>query len=314
MTAITNAPIDDRPSALVYASVLWRRRWTVIITMLVAVAASVAYSVVTKPTYQATADLLLAPALPSTIVQANDNFNTPAVDVPTSIQVIQSTAVQDIVARKIPSPPAVTATQVGLSNVVSLTVESHSAATAARAATAYASAYITFEHDQVMQALQTASTQLQQRLQTVQSTINSVSQEVGQSAGNSSLPGVQAELAAVQSSLQAEQGAIQSQLSTYGSFIADQAQESGQILTPATVPSKPAKPKALEYSVLAGILGIVLGIGIALLLESFGAASVFDLRLGETSRPAADAPPQREDAALVGAGASEAGARSGFGH
>jgi uncharacterized protein involved in exopolysaccharide biosynthesis len=183
--------------------------------------------------------------------------------------------------------PAVTATQIGQTNVVTVTADSTNASVAARAANAYANAYIEFEHKQVADALQAASKELQQRLQSVQQAITSVSQEVLQGAANPGLAGIQSELGSVQSSLESEQTTLEQQLANYDSFLNLQSQESGFVLTPAVVPGSPAKPKTAEYAVFAALIGLVVGIALALVMESFGTDSL----RRDPSHPAGTAAP-----------------------
>lgn len=276
--------IDEQSNLREYVQIFWARRRVVIFAVVAAVVLSLAYSTLTTSTYQGTADLLLEPQLPSTVQQANNAFYPQiTVDVPTDIQIIESASVANIVKQSVPNAPSATATQIGTTNVVAVSVQSSDRALAATAATAYANAYIQLENHQTASALQAASKTLQQRLTSIQASINSVSRQIS-SVGAAS-PGVETQLAAVQGALQNEQSTLQNQLSTYQSYATNQALESGQVLTPAPEPSSPVKPKLVEYALLAGILGLVVGLGAVLALEFLQGGTIGDRDRHRTAGP-----------------------------
>ncbi len=49
--------------------------------------------------------------------------------------------------------------------------------------------------------------------------------------------------------------------------------EVGQVISSATVPTKPVSPKTIEWTVLALIFGVIVGIGVALLVNTMRRAS-----------------------------------------
>jgi uncharacterized protein involved in exopolysaccharide biosynthesis len=148
---------DARTNLREYLQSLRRRRWLIILVVLGCVGLSLVYSLLTTPVYRATANLLLTPQLSSTLLQAN-NSNVPliTVDVPTSIQVIESTSVKSYVEKKIPNVPPATVTEIGTTNVVQVSVDSTSPKLAARAANAYASAYIHLQQAQTVNTINSA--------------------------------------------------------------------------------------------------------------------------------------------------------------
>src|SRR5271155_3464296 len=121
-----------------YGQMLWRRRWLIVLVPVVLVGLSIAYSVTSTKIYEGTATLLLTPQLSSTIQAANNaDIPAPTVDVPTDTQIMESAAVENIVRKTVPDPPAVTVTEVGTTNVVQVATQSPKPAVAAAAATAY---------------------------------------------------------------------------------------------------------------------------------------------------------------------------------
>jgi uncharacterized protein involved in exopolysaccharide biosynthesis len=283
----------DQSSLLEYAQVIWARRWTVIAVTVGAVVVSLVYSAAATKQYQATADMLLTQPLPATLLQAtNPQSGQVVVDVPTQIQVIESATVADMVKKSIGSSPPLTVTQIGTTDVVTLDAKAGTPRLAQTAADAYARAYIRLEHEQTAQSLHVASQALQQRLTSVEAAISSVESEASRT--NPSAYGVQAELGTEQSSLQLEESTLANQLATYQLYVSNQQFESGQLLTPAPLPTKAASPKPAEYAVLALLLGVVLGLALALALRFFESNPI-DTRHGAPTH-GARVPPDRRRA------------------
>ena len=254
-----------------YMQALWRRRWLIVIVTLVAVVGALAVSAVLPKRYEATASLLLTPNLPSASLQAkNPVYTATIIDVPTDIQILQSNTVSSIANKATgKNLPSVTGKQVGTTDVVQVTVDNGDPKLASQAANAYANAYITLQHRQIAGALQQDQSQLNQRLASVQQAVTSVSAEIA-TAGPNASAGVQAELAAVQAALQGQEGTLQDAIAEYQSYLADQPVEGGELITPATPPTHKSSPKTTEYVVLALLIGLVVGLALAMILEALG--------------------------------------------
>jgi succinoglycan biosynthesis transport protein ExoP len=247
-----------------YVRVLWRRRWLIVLTVVVAVGASVGYDFATTPIYQATAQLELTPQISSALLQANNspaNSTAATVDVPTDIQIMQSSVIATAVRKKVPNAPKVSVAEVGTTNVVNVSARSPNARLAAAAANAYASLYITVQQQQAVNALNSAEQIVQGHITAVQNQINALQQQESTTKDPTSL---QAQL----SPLQTQLVGFQTQISQYQSA-ASLNTGGGQVVGPATVPTKPADPKKVTNGVLAFVAGLIVGIGIALLLEYY---------------------------------------------
>jgi succinoglycan biosynthesis transport protein ExoP len=266
LTMPVNDGIDDdaRSNLREYLQSLRRRQWLIILVTLGFVGLSLAYSLLTTPVYRATANLLLTPQLSTTLLQAN-NANAPVVtvDVPTSSQVIESTSVQSYVEKKIPNVPPVSVSEIGTTDVVQVSVDSTSPKLAARAADAYANAYIHLQQSQTVDTINTAVQLLTTHLNTVNATIAPLQAEAAQT---STVAGTA--LSTQLQGLQEQAVTLQNEISN-DEFAANQASGGGQVVSNAAVPSKPVKPKTAEYAILAGFLGLAIGVGLALTLEFF---------------------------------------------
>jgi uncharacterized protein involved in exopolysaccharide biosynthesis len=261
------APSGSEPSGLrEYALLLWRTRMTVLIVAAICVGATLAYCVLTKPTYQASASVLLEPPISQTLVEANSPAAiAPIPNVPDGIEVIESSAVAQIVAKSLPGTPAVSATQVGTTDVVQVSVRSKDPQAAAAAANAYAHAYISFEQKQTADTFTSAQSQVQNKIDTLQLVIANLNAQIRSAPATTNVTPDETQLG----DLQGQLTTLQNQLQNY-QFYASQGvtTEAGQVISTATAPAKPVSPKTMEWTVLALIFGLILGIGVALLVNA----------------------------------------------
>ena len=249
-----------------YALLLWRKRVTIVVVTAICVGATLAYCILTKPTYQASASVLLEPPISQTLVEANSSSGiAPLADVPDGIQVIESSSVAKLVARSLPGAPAVTATQVGTTDVVQVSARSKDPKAAAAAANAYAKAYIAFEQKQTQDTFSSAQAQVQNKVDTLQLAIANLNSQIRSAPPTTNVQPDETQLG----DLQGQLATLQNQLQNY-QFYASQGvtTEAGQVISTATAPDKPVSPKTIEWTVLALIFGLILGIGVALLVNA----------------------------------------------
>jgi non-specific protein-tyrosine kinase len=207
--------------------------------------------------------LLLTPQVSSAVIQANNsNLATPAVDVPTDTQIIESDAVHNYVFRSVPNAPPVNVAQIGTTNVVDVSVQSTQPSLAQSAANAYANGYIHIQQVQAVQSLDNASQIVQSHIDSVQTQINGVTAKIASASAKTDTVALQSQL----TSLQTELVSLNGDLSNY-QFTASEATGGGQVLSQAKRPIKPVAPKPVEYGIAAGFIGLILGVGLALLLE-----------------------------------------------
>ena len=129
------------PSFFDSVGVLWRRKLLIILVLLVAVGATFGIDKSRTKQYQSTATLyFLAQG-----VSASSGASTAlsAQQLATDVELVQSAPVQNAVSKTlgVPAPP-VSVALVGTTQIADLTVQSTDPAFAARAANAYATAYI----------------------------------------------------------------------------------------------------------------------------------------------------------------------------
>ena len=243
-------------SLLDYLRILWRHKLVIALTVLVATGAAVGLDRVRHRTYEGTADVLFT--VQGASGPASSNLSPAAVA--TDIELIQSSPVEAAVAKKLHrAAPPVTATEVGTTNVARIAVRSTSPDFAAAAANAYANAYILVSTQDYIKSQLAAEQQVYSQIIDLQGRINTILNTPG-SATSSPL---QVQL----SGLYTELSSFQQQLSQLQVTTA-QGASPGQLVVPAVPNRVPVSPKRVQDAVIAAGVGLLLGIGFALLREN----------------------------------------------
>jgi polysaccharide biosynthesis transport protein len=239
------------PSLRAYLQLLRKRRWWVVAFTLAGLGLSLAVSLTGQKQYSATAQLL---------VQASGGVN-PAVgfsqspvtttDVQTELQLITSAQVEKQVQAKLGVVPAVSASEVGQTNVIAVTAVSPGPARAALIANTYARAFVAVRTAATIANLAAAENQLTGQ-------IKAISTEIRQ------LPrGSTSQLSALSNQQAVLKGQL-AQLQVAGSV----ASTGLEFVTPAQAPAAPSSPKPAQDALLGLVAGLALGVGAAFLLES----------------------------------------------
>lgn len=247
-----------------YGQIINRRKWTIIIILIVAVGLAYGYVSISTKKYTATAQLQLTPQLSSTVQQAqNSAAIAPVVDVPTAIQVIESNSLMSAVQKTVPNAPPVTAKEVQLTAVVTVSVTATNAKLAANAANAYAKAYISQQTTQTVTALSNAEQIIQGHITDLTTQVTNLQAQI-----NVAPLSQQTSLGLQLQALNGQLNGYQAELTQY-QFAASLVTGGGTVIGNATVPTKPSSPKTLIDFILGAIIGLVVGIGVALLREYY---------------------------------------------
>jgi succinoglycan biosynthesis transport protein ExoP len=231
-----------------YLSALRRRRFVVVAAAAGALLAAVVFSQLQTPRYAATAELLLRQRTTEALFnQDNGQRNDPTRALNTEIRVLNSGPVQDRVRKKLGVVPDVSGRPIGQTDVVAIRVESNDAKLAAAAANAYAEAYIDHRRTQAVDDLFQAGQKIQEKLAELQRQIDAAS------------PTQQVSLEENRAFFESERDKLQltAELTTGGA----------EIVKHATVPSDPFSPTPVRNAVVALSLGLLIGAGVALLIE-----------------------------------------------
>ena len=243
------------PSLMGYLQVLRRRRsWVIGLTVLCLVAA-LGYAVTATKQYSASAQLLLQPSGGSVNLNNNPASVSPT-DVLTALQLATSAPVKEGVTKKIGSAPSISATQVGQTNVIQLTATSTSPREAAEVANSYADNFVSYERQVALSNLTAAETQLQSQISSIDAQVGALEGQNAQSSSTSNRI----------TALVNEEAVLKEQLAQLE--VSGAASPGGlEVVSPATIPNSPSSPKKLEDGLIGLMVGIVLGLGVAFLLE-----------------------------------------------
>jgi capsular exopolysaccharide synthesis family protein len=237
------------PSFRTYLHVLRQRKWWVGSIIVLCLAASLAFSLTAHKEYSATAQLLVQPSVNLSGPGGAQEQPVTQTDVETELQLVTSATVRN----RLKSTPAVSASEVGQTNVMAITATSGTPAQASLIANLYATAFVQYRQTVASHSLATAEAQLG-------SQISSVEQQVKSFGRNTT--SAQATALLNQEAVLKEQLA---QMQVSGSV------DTGEVVlvTPAQTPVSPSSPKPVQDTLLALAAGLVLGLGAAFLRDSF---------------------------------------------
>lgn len=234
-----------------YAGVVVRRKWIVVAATLITTVIAVVLSALQTPIYSTDAEVLIQPRGQDGLFQDQIvNLNDRAIE--TEIQVIEGQAVrarvqQDLELTRVPDE--VSASSVGATDVISVRVRDANASNAAVLATGYAQAYIDVRREQSVAELLAASTEVQMAIDDLQTQIDALP------PGDPQRTSLAAQLANFQTTL--DQLRVDAALRTGGASVIKQAE----------VPDSPVEPTPLRTAVLAFIVGLLIGLGAAFLID-----------------------------------------------
>lgn len=239
-----------------YLAAIWRRKFTVLLTAVVAVAVAVGLDLTRTKQYTSSAQVLLT--VPgATVGNSNTKAATNQPDIATDIQLITSSQVRQQVQKSLGKVSQPSVSQVGQTNVVSISATSPYPKRAAKVANAYALAYLSVSKANYLNGIQAQENALQAQINALQNQINQLNAELPSVTG-SNASNVESQL----TSYLGQQQTLKSQLSVLQQGAT--AASGGQIVNSATPSSSPSSPKYLQDALFALGIGLLIGIGLAL--------------------------------------------------
>jgi capsular exopolysaccharide synthesis family protein len=250
----SNSPMSSRSDEMTlrdYSNVVVRRRWIVIGSVVLCAVVATALTALQTPVYSASSEVLVQPRgqdglFEDTVINVNER------SIQTEIQVIEGQAVRDRVQRDLglnSRPPAVSASAVGQTDVIALAVRDANAANAAIYANAYARAYIDVRREQSVNELLAASAEVQESIDGLQAQLDSLGDD------DPRRPGLSSQLANFSTTL--DQLRVDAALRTGGAAV----------IKSAETPSSPVEPTPARTVTLAAVVGLLLGLGAAFLID-----------------------------------------------
>ena len=257
------APEEEGLTLRDYLAVVWRRKWIILLVVIVATGAAYFFSARQPEVYQARTDLIYEQSIdvanPLTGGSGYNSVYDRAAELQSVGAVIQSLEIREAAAELLAeegftvdltsaesAPVTVTAevpetgTDAYTNNVVSIIAESESPELAAAAANAYAAAFVTSRRQKLRAQIADA--------------IEAIEAKLGEYEG------------AAQEST--DYLVLQQRLSDL-EILSATVTGNFEVLVRAEVPTEPIEPQPLRAGVLGLAVGLFAGIGLALLLEQF---------------------------------------------
>jgi capsular exopolysaccharide synthesis family protein len=241
------------PSFRTYLQIIRQRKWWVGSITVLGLAASLAFSLTAHKEYSATAQLLVQATVNASALDGGQEQPVTQTDVETELQLVTSAPVQQAVRNRLHSTPAVSASEVGQTNVMAITAISSVPSQASLIANLYATAFVQYQQAVASQSLTSAESQLR-------SQISLIGKQVRSFGANSTSAGA--------SALLNQEAVLKEQLA--------QMQVSGatdtgnvELVTPAQTPVSPSSPKPAQDAILGLVASLALGLAAAFLRNSF---------------------------------------------
>ncbi len=255
-----------------YLEVLWRRKWVIVPAALVTLALAVALALTSTSVYAASAEVLVtSPGQEAVFGSGSGGQGDPARTVQTQIQVLESGPIAIEAHRRLQARArlvgAVRVAAVGQTDVIRITVESTVPAVARDAANAYATVYSETRRQQAVASTLAVATELQDKLVPMKTQLNDLESRIAQS-----LAARESDLGAIEN-LRTQRDAVAAQYALfkqkYDQTQVDAALVTGgaQVIAEASLPGVPIRPRPVRDGVLALVLGVLLGLGCAFVIE-----------------------------------------------
>ncbi|MCA1695361.1 MAG: polysaccharide biosynthesis tyrosine autokinase, partial [Actinobacteria bacterium] len=267
-------------------ALLLRHKRTVALIALLTGIVAFTFSILQKPVYRASADLLLQTRRSQQIVEPDSPRTRDRSQIQTELQVLKSRSIRDQVAHRLGKSPGIAVQVAGETDVLQLSAESTNRKEAAIIANTYVDTYIASRRQQLIDDLLAAAedvrkraTDIDEQLRALDGPISDLEAQIatveGRLTGGDTAVVRQAtadrnrlgqELAVKQRQAQT----LQDQKNQYDQQL-DQLQltsnltESGgaQAISRAEAPQEPVRPKPVRNAILGLILGAMLGLALA---------------------------------------------------
>ncbi|MBM3692197.1 MAG: polysaccharide biosynthesis tyrosine autokinase [Actinobacteria bacterium] len=242
-------PRDDAVDLRFYLGVLRRRAWVVVLATVAVAALAYGVSLTQSDVYEAGADVLIGRQASDQVFVIGQGYD-PRRNVQTEVRILGSRTVSDAASEAVGAAVSVRIVADDESDVVRVIARSSAPSFAARDANAYAKAYVDYRLGSTVQRLIAAGDEVTSKIAEIDTQI-------------AALPATSTRRAPLEDQrayLVEQQGRLE-----VSANLADAG--GAAVLAEADVPTAPVEPKPLRNALLGAFLGLLLGVGIALLLE-----------------------------------------------
>lgn len=262
-----------------------RRRWLIIaLTTIAALAISVIWTVSQQPVYEATAQVLVQPQTLDSIIDASLSAGSRDAQraLETELVLARSQTVADATEDVIGHEVEVSVSGSADADILSVTARSGDPDDAAADATAYAETYIAERGDQRLDDLLDAGAEVQGKVDEIEARRAEMDKQltdldtlIAISSEDERVP-LEEQRAELEATLADELEMNDSQLLFYQGELdrlqlaADLSRQSGaRLIQEAVPPRAPSSPKPTRDALVAAMLGLLLGVGLAFLRDHF---------------------------------------------
>jgi polysaccharide biosynthesis transport protein len=258
--------VGERPEMTLrdYWRVIIRRSWIVIAAIIATAAPAIALSLRQSSVYEADADMLIQPLPGETVFGSGQQSINPDRLVQNEISVLEGDVVYARVIENLgldDDPPGVSGSGFTDADVITVSVESGDPQTAATLANAYVDAYIDVKREQSVNGMVAAGAELQSKITDLQTQIDALDVQIDASSTDDD-SGAEADRRAL-----VDQQALFSQRIDQLQVDAALSAGNAQLVRPAEAPIKPIKPTPVRTAMLASVVGLLLGLGAAFLID-----------------------------------------------
>lgn len=257
---VSSSQNDLRPKNTSIRSVLLRRRWTIVIVTVCVFAGSMAFTLKQTKEYASTASVLVEAPIANQSTASQPNMATEE-------QVAKSSAVAQLASTHLHYRMPMAKLSSGLSvsapyqtNILNFTYSSSNPADAAARAQAFADAYLDYRESVPDAQLNQERTSIEQQMNSLTSALGQVSQL--ESAALT--PDQRAQATAKASTILSQIGVLQQRSVN---LAPTNAALSIKVVENAAVPTSPARPSKVINGIAGLILGLILGVFAALLVD-----------------------------------------------
>ena len=248
-----------------YLAIVKTRKWTILVVTILVLGAAIGLSAAQTPMYTAQARVLVE-------IPLLESGQPQLVNLETESQLVGSETVADLAQDALGVEDDLDSLLEGLdvtarpgTEVLEIAYTSTDPAFAQDAANAFASSYITFKRERQTGDIVAEENALQQRIRNAEAQLAQITEQLSlaESDGSEALA---VTLENNRTSLIARIGILQQQLDDVQASRPDRI-AAGEVIESADVPRSPSSPRYLTNAVMGLLLGLALGVGVALLRE-----------------------------------------------
>lgn len=250
--------LSDELDLREYVAIVWRHKVLILSVTLVLTAVAIGISLAQAPSYRASSDLLLRFRPSSSLLEDVAQNRSAERTLNNEVRLLESRPVREAARKAYRGPLDIESVKASVSStdadVITVTASAGDPDDAATLVNSYVRAYIEVRRNQRVQELLAVGDEVRAKVAEIQKRIDELP-KTGQAA----------QLAALQNQLTFYQQQLDEVQLSAGIV------ESGtvQVLDPAEPPAGPYAPQPERNALLAGILGLLLGVGLAFVREHF---------------------------------------------